>query len=65
MRDNKECCFGPGAALYDCVLINMTPGNTADYTIRPIAVEGKFNIHEFIVEGKHMAIYQMDAESAR
>ena len=23
VRDNLECCFGPGAALYDCVLVEM------------------------------------------
>jgi hypothetical protein len=65
VRDNQECCFGPGAALYDCILIEMKPGNTADFTIRPIAVEGTFNVHEVVVDGKHLAIYQMDAESAR
>ena len=65
VRDNQECCFGPGAALYDCILIEMLPGTTADFTIRPIAVEGTFNIKEFVVDGKHLAIYQMAAESAK
>jgi len=65
VRDNQECCFGPGAALYDCILVDMKPGNTADFTIRPVAVEGTFNIKEFVVEGKHMAIYQMAAETAQ
>jgi hypothetical protein len=64
VRDNQECCFGPGAALYDCILVEMKPGSTADFTIRPIAVEGTFHVREFVVEGKHLAIYQMDAESA-
>ena len=26
VRDNMECCFGPGAALYDCILVTMAPG---------------------------------------
>jgi hypothetical protein len=65
VRDNQECCFGPGAALYDCILVEMKPGNTADFTIRPIAVEGIFNIREFVVDGKHLAIYQMDGDTAR
>jgi hypothetical protein len=65
VRDNQECCFGPGAALYDCILIEMLPGTTADFTIRPIAVQGTFNIKEFVVDGKHLAIYQMAAESAK
>jgi hypothetical protein len=65
VRDNQECCFGPGAALYDCILVAMKPGQTANFTIRPITVEGTFNIREFVLDGKHLAIYQMDAESAR
>jgi hypothetical protein len=65
VRDNQECCFGPGAALYDCILVEMKPGNTADFTIRPIAVEGVFNIRVFEVDGKDLAIYQLDAESAK
>jgi hypothetical protein len=65
VRDNQECCFGPGAALYDCILVEMKPGKTADFTIRPIAVEGTFDVREFVVDGKDLAIYHLDAESAR
>ena len=65
VRDNQECCFGPGAALYDCILVEMKKGNTADFTIRPIAAEGVFNIRVFEVDGKDLAIYQLDAESAK
>jgi hypothetical protein len=65
VRDNQECCFGPGAALYDCILVEMKPGTAADFTIRPIAVEGTFNVREFDIEGKDLAIYQMDGESAQ
>jgi hypothetical protein len=65
VRDNQECCFGPGAALYDCILVDMPAGTTIDYTRVPIAVEGIFNVREFVVAGKHMAIYQMDAETVK
>jgi hypothetical protein len=65
VRDNQECCFGPGAAQYDCILVEMKKGNTADFTIRPIAVEGTFNVREFAIDGKDLAIYQMDGESAQ
>jgi hypothetical protein len=65
VRDNQECCFGPGAALYDCILVEMKKGNTADFTIRPIAVEGTFNVREFNIDGKDLAIYQMDGESVQ
>lgn len=44
VRDNQECCFGPGAALFDCVWIDMVPGKTTDFVTRPVTVEGKFEI---------------------
>ena len=48
VRDNQECCFGPGAALYDCILVEMKPGKTAEYSDSPVAVEGTFDIREFV-----------------
>lgn len=42
VRDNQECCFGPGAALFDCVMIEMVGDNTTDFVTRPVTVEGKF-----------------------
>ena len=66
VRDNMECCFGPGAALYDCVVVEMLPGKSADFSIRPIAVEGVFELDEMLdPEGKHLAIYHLDGESVR
>lgn len=66
VRDNMECCFGPGAALYDCILIHMSPGTSANFSTRPITVEGVFSIEEFKdPDGKHLAIYRMDATSAQ
>ncbi|MBC8351980.1 MAG: DUF3299 domain-containing protein [Planctomycetes bacterium] len=60
VRDNMECCFGPGAALYDCILVEMAPGKSASFTVRPVSVEGKFEISEFKgPDGKHLAIYRM------
>lgn len=44
VRDNMECCFGPGAMIYDCVMVEMAEGKSTDYSIRPIAVEGTFDI---------------------
>ena len=44
VRDNQECCFGPGAALYDCVMIQLVEGNTTDFVTRPVTVAGRFVI---------------------
>ena len=66
VRDNRECCFGPGAALYDCVLVEMETGKSAEFSIRPVAVEGKFSLQEFIgPEGRPLAIYHLSGESVR
>ena len=48
MRDNMECCFGPGAALYDCILVEMREGQTTDLTLYSVAVEGEFTVEEFL-----------------
>src|SRR5262245_34188624 len=66
VRDNQECCFGPGAALYDCIFVQNQPGKTAEDTIRPVAVEGTFGFKEIIgPDGRHLAIYHLDGETAR
>jgi hypothetical protein len=60
VRDNKECCFGPGAALYDCVLVKLAEGVETDFTTRPIIVEGKFYLKEYKgPDGKVWSIYRM------
>ena len=64
VRDNMECCFGPGAALYDCILVEMQSGNTAEFSVRPVAVTGDFAIRELkLPDGTHLAIYRMTAEA--
>lgn len=69
VRDNQECCFGPGAALYDCVFVVMVEGNTADFTTRPVTVEGKFILDPETYKypgGKgprgatHLAVFRID-----
>ena len=59
VRDNKECCFGPGAALYDCVLVRLKKGLDTEYTVRPVTIEGKFALKEYRVDGKAWSIYRM------
>ena len=60
VRDDKECCFGPGAALFDCVIVKLAKGQKTDYTVRPVAVTGKFSLKEFKApNGDVWAIYRM------
>lgn len=67
VRDNMECCFGPGAALFDCVLVTMAPEETAEYSIRPIAVEGTIRLEELPggPDGRPLAIYQMIGDAVK
>jgi hypothetical protein len=74
VRDNQECCFGPGAALFDCVMIKMVPGKTTDFVTRPVTVEGKFQINteEYKYPGgkgprgaSHFAIFEIAGESVK
>lgn len=66
VRDNMECCFGPGAALYDCIVVEMQTGTSTSFTVRPITVEGVFTVKEYKgPDGKHLAIYHLKGRSAQ
>ncbi len=61
VRDNQECCFGPGAALYDCVVVNLVGGVTTDFSTRPVTVSGTFKLKEYKYpdDSGHFAIYNL------
>lgn len=60
VRDNQECCFGPGAALFDCVLVKMAAGYGVDYTVRPVTLEGEFYMRKYAgPDGNVWAIFRM------
>ena len=60
VRDDKECCFGPGAAIFDCVLVQMDKEKPTDFTVRPVTIEGKFYLKEYKgPDGNIWAIYRM------
>lgn len=60
VRDNQECCFGPGAALFDCVLVKMAAGKGVDYTVRPVTLEGEFYLRKYTgPDGNVWAIFRM------
>jgi len=65
VRDNMECCFGPGAALYDCIMVELK-GTSATFTVRPIAVDGIFKVEEFTdPDGNTLAIYHLDGTKVK
>lgn len=68
VRDNQECCFGPGAALYDCIIVKMAPGKSINYSTRVVAVKGKLEIDTESFQypdGGHFAVYKMTAEEVK
>lgn len=66
VRDNLECCFGPGALLHDCILVEMLGDASATFTVRPVSVEGTFSIREVKgPDGKHLAIYHLDGNQVK
>lgn len=66
VRDNMECCFGPGAALYDCIMVEMDKGTSIEYTIRPVTVKGTFSIREVKgPDGKHWAVYHLQGTNVK
>ncbi len=65
VRDNMECCFGPGAALFDCIVVEMVEGHTAEFSVRPVTVEGKFSFQKLELDGKLLAIYHLDGVSVK
>lgn len=68
VRDNQECCFGPGASLYDCVIVEMQAGKSATFSTRVVSVKGVFEIDSKSFrypDGGHFAIYKMSAEEVK
>lgn len=61
VRDNQECCFGPGALLYDCMLVNMAESHVVNYSTRPITLEGRFELKPFRGPDKRVwAIFELN-----
>jgi hypothetical protein len=69
VRDNQECCFGPGAALYDCIMVTMAPGKSINFSTRVVAVKGVLEIDtesfRYPDSEEHYAIYKMTAEEVK
>ena len=66
VRDNQQCCFGPGAYLFHNMQVEMVPGETANFSIRPVTIQGKFQIKPWIgPDGKCYSVYHVTAKSVK
>ncbi|QGJ68385.1 Hypothetical protein PBC10988_0440 [Planctomycetales bacterium 10988] len=65
VRDNQECCFGPGAMLYDCMIVKMAAQETATFSVFPMAIEGTFRLHEYRIGKRLYGIYRLDDAKMR
>jgi len=60
VRDNKECCFGPQAAIFDNILVRLERGHSTNYTVRPVTIEGDFVLKEYHGDdGNVWSLYRM------
>ena len=68
VRDNQECCFGPGAMLYDCIIVEMDGDKSIDFSTRPISVRGKFEVDTETFkypDGTYYAIFKLKATEVK
>lgn len=66
VRDNQECCFGPGAYIFHNAQVEMAPGKSCDFSIRPVTVEGTFDIRPFLGPGgKCYSVYHITADRVK
>jgi hypothetical protein len=60
---NTQCKFGPGGEAHCIIIVDMVEGVTADYTIRPIAVQGTLTVQPWNgPDGNTWALYHMTGE---
>ena len=67
VRDNMECCFGPGALLHDCILVEMLAPATDD--VHRAAGQRRRHVldprSQRPDDGKHLAIYHLDGKEVK
>jgi len=57
---NTQCKFGPGGLAHHIILVDLRPGLSTSFTVRPIAVEGLLTVRPFDgPDGKTWTIYHM------
>ena len=61
-KDNAQCCFGGEPPLQDMIGVQMTKGQTADYSDALMGVAGKLRFNPNYRGGKLEPIYLFEAE---
>jgi hypothetical protein len=60
---NTQCKFGPGGIAHHIIMIDLQPGLSTSYTVRPIAVEGVLTVRPWTgPDGNTWTIYYMVGE---
>lgn len=63
---NTECKFGPGGIAHHIILVDLQPGVSTSFTVRPIAVEGLFTVRPWTgPDGMTWTVYHMLGEYVR
>ncbi len=66
VRDNQECCFGPGAYIFHNAQVELVEGKSTEFSIRPVEVEGTLDIRPFLGPGgKCYSVYHITANSVK
>lgn len=57
---NTQCKFGPGGVAHHIILVDLQPGLSTSFTVRPITVEGLLSVRPFEgPDGKTWTVYHM------
>jgi hypothetical protein len=60
---NTQCKFGPGGLAHHVILVDLQPGLSTSFTVRPIAVEGRLTVRPFDgSDGKAWTVYHLAGE---
>lgn len=60
---NTQCKFGPGGLAHHVILVDLQPGLSTSFTMRPIAVEGRLTVRPLEgPDGKAWTVYHLAGE---
>jgi hypothetical protein len=63
---NTECKFGPGGIAHHIIMVDLRPGVSTSFTVRPIAVEGLLTVRPWTgPDGMTWTVYHMLGEKVK